>query len=76
MWGGSRPGFNASNVRNLRVSGAELRFDVETAIPAEAIDVRFAGLDPAKSYRLVVNGRPPVERKGSVLRERGFKIEP
>ena len=69
-------GFNASNVRNLHVSGAEVRFDVETALPAQAIDVRFGGLDPAKTYRLVVNGRSPVERKGGLLRERGYKLEP
>ena len=69
-------GFNASNVRNLRVSGADVHFDVETALPAQATEVRFAGLDPARTYRLVVNGRPPVERKGSALRDQGYRLEP
>ena len=50
-------GFNASSVRNLRVSGAEVAFDLETALPGQATLVRFSGLDSEKTYRLVVNGR-------------------
>ncbi len=69
-------GFNAANVKNLRVGDAELSFDVETAQPGQTTRVRFAGVDGAKTYRLVVNGKAPVEVKGETLLADGYAVEP
>jgi hypothetical protein len=40
------------------------------------MEVPFSCLDPEKTYRLVVSGRPPVQRKGRALSEQGYRLEP
>ena len=65
---GHAVGFNACTLRNLVVSDAEVRVDLEAAPCWKGpLQVRVEGAAPGREYRLVVNGKPQGSFSGNAL---------
>ncbi len=65
-------GFNASSLRNVKVDGTVVSFDVDAMPALQKLNVRFGGVDPDKSYKLKMNNGNAVTVRGDVLAREGY----
>jgi len=68
-------GFNASSVRNVKVVGTAISFDVDAIPKLRKLQVRFAGAKPRTNYQLSVNSGRAIEVSGEVLNLDGYTVE-
>src|SRR3982074_2777435 len=68
-------GFNASTLRNLKISGDAISFDVEALPRLKTLHIRFAGVIPSTLYRIAMNKKAPVAIKGDQLARDGYSFE-
>jgi hypothetical protein len=68
-------GFNASTLRNLKVSGHAIAFDVEALPNLKTLHIRFAGLTPSTIYWLAINKKRPVAIIGDQLARDGYSFQ-
>jgi hypothetical protein len=73
---GKGAGFDECSIRNLKVQGSEIRFDLDSPARQRTFLVRFEGVDAARRYRIVWNGRPSQEVIGQDLIANGYRIGP
>jgi hypothetical protein len=70
-------GFNACTLDRLSVDGTKISFDLAAADVWKApLLVRFDGADRRATYRIAVNGKPPVQVSGVDLAKNGFRVAP
>ncbi|HEY3739688.1 MAG TPA: hypothetical protein VGL53_07585 [Bryobacteraceae bacterium] len=67
-------GFNACTVRNVKVAGTKITFDLASAGSPRDLRIRFSGLNPKSHYTLVVNGHEAGGATGRVLIDDGFRL--
>jgi hypothetical protein len=67
-------GFNACSLRNLKIDGRSISFDLQTFPPLRPVTVRFAGIDKNAQYRITWNGNQSSPIEGNSLIENGFTI--
>lgn len=67
-------GFNAVTLRNLRIEGSTISFDLHGVPELRTVLVKFAGIDPRGRYQLVSNGSEPIAIKGEDLSRDGYRF--
>lgn len=73
---GKGVGFDECSLSHLRIQSEAIAFDIESPARQRSFLVRFAGLDPARTYRISANGRPAEPRSGKELLASGYRILP
>jgi hypothetical protein len=68
-------GFNATSLRNLRVNGRDISFDLEAVPKMQKATVRFAGIERNGRYKMSWNHRLPVTVDAKTLSDAGYVIE-
>lgn len=71
---GQGAGFDECSLTDLRIHSGSVVFNLRS--PARRVFVvRFAGLEPSRSYRIAVNGAPAVEVSGRELLANGHRVD-
>ncbi len=65
-------GFNAVSVTDLRVDGSTISFDLKGVPELHTALVKFAGIDPQSTYRIVCNRSEPITVSGKDLQQEGY----
>lgn len=68
-------GFNATSLRNLRVDGRDISFDLEAVPKMQKATVRFAGIERSGRYKIFWNHEVPVTVDAKTLSDAGYVIE-
>jgi hypothetical protein len=68
-------GFNASSLHDLKISGNSISFALEAMPELKNLTIRFMGVDPGATYKIVVNQGGPVTAKGDQLLRNGFALD-
>lgn len=68
-------GFNANSLRNVKVSGDFISFDVDAAPKLKRMNVRFAGANPGATYKISVNRKESVAVRGNALARDGYTLD-
>lgn len=68
-------GFNATSLRNLRINGNDISFDLEAVAKMRRATVHFAGIERSGRYKISWNHRVPVAVNGEALSDIGYVIE-
>jgi hypothetical protein len=69
-------GFDECSIRNVRVEGVRIDFEIESAARRRAFIVRFAGADPSSRYFIRWNGGAEHKVTGEELIKDGYRIGP
>jgi hypothetical protein len=73
---GDGAGFDECSLRNLKIQGTQISFDIESPPKERSFVVRFDGVDPSQRYRITWNGHPVREISGRELSANGFRTGP
>ena len=69
-------GFNACSIRNLKISGDTISFDIHTFPANRTVTVRFAGVNKAAQYQVRWNEGTFETVSGTNLLQNGLTIQP
>jgi hypothetical protein len=72
---GAGVGFNATSLRNLRVDGRNISFDLQAVPEMQRATVRFAGTESSRAYKISCNHQAPVTVSGESLAKSGYVVE-
>jgi hypothetical protein len=68
-------GFNACSLRDVKVAGNAVSFQVDALPELHRLTVRFAGVDRRAQYQIACNHAKPATVSGDVLSSSGFVID-
>jgi hypothetical protein len=68
-------GFNANSLRNLKISGDSISFDLDAMPKLKKVEVRFASVNQRTAYKITVNRKEPVTVTGDVLNRDGYAFD-
>jgi hypothetical protein len=73
---GDGVGFDECSIRNIRIEGERVDFDIESVAKQRTFVVRFSGVNPSSKYFIRWNGRMVHEIAGDELIKFGYRIGP